>query len=194
VTSLTVSLAVLLTFLSLPIAFAQPLPTAKPEQVGLSSERLERLKETGKPITLFDVTVAHKNDAGGHGSAGTAGDYARFLQMMLNGGQLDGARLLSRATVAYMTSDHLDTIKPAIPFSAGYGFGLGFAVRKGNGVAAAPGSAGEYNWGGAAGTAFWIDPKEEMVVVIMTQTVPGVAAQRIDRTQWRQAVYQALVD
>jgi len=151
-------------------------------------------KETGKPITLFDVTVAHKNDAGGHGSAGTAGDYARFLQMMLNGGQLDGARLLSRATVAYMTSDHLDTIKPAIPFSAGYGFGLGFAVRKGNGVAAAPGSAGEYNWGGAAGTAFWIDPKEEMVVVIMTQTVPGVAAQRIDRTQWRQAVYQALVD
>ena len=151
-------------------------------------------KETGKPITLFDVTVAHKNDAGGHGSAGTAGDYARFLQMMLNGGQLDGARLLSRATVAYMTSDHLDTIKPAIPFSAGYGFGFGFAVRKGNGVAAAPGSAGEYNWGGAAGTAFWIDPKEEMVVVIMTQTVPGVAAQRIDRTQWRQAVYQALVD
>src|SRR5262249_39572045 len=147
-------------------------------------------KETGQPITLFDVTVAHKNDAGGHGSAGTAGDYARFLQMMLNGGQLDGARLLSRATVAYMTSDHLDPIKPAIPFSAGYGFGLGFAVRKGNGVAAAPGSAGEYNWGGAAGTAFWIDPKEEMVVVIMTQTVPGVAAQRIDRTQWRQAVYQ----
>ena len=151
-------------------------------------------KETGKPITLFDVTVAHKNDAGGHGSAGTAGDYARFLQMMLNGGQLDGARLLSRATVAYMTSDHLDTIKPAILLPAGYGFGLGFAVRKGNGVATWPGSAGEYNWGGAAGTAFWVDPKEEMIVVIMTQTVPGVAAQRIDRTQWRQAVYQALVD
>jgi CubicO group peptidase (beta-lactamase class C family) len=152
-------------------------------------------KETGKPITLFDVTVPHKNDAGGHGSAGTAGDYARFLQMMLNGGQLDGTRLLSRVTVAYMSSDHLDTIKPAMPtLQPGYTFGLGFAVRKGNGLNWAPGSAGEYNWGGAAGTGFWVDPKEQLVVVIMTQTVPGPAAQRIDRALWRQAVYQSLVD
>ena len=77
---------------------------------------------------------------------------------------------------------------------AGYGFGLGFAVRKGNGVASVPGSTGEYNWGGAAGTGFWVDPKEQFVVVIMTQTVPGIAAQRIDRALWRQAVYQALGD
>ena len=153
-------------------------------------------KETGKPITLLDVTVAQQNDAGGAGSAGTAGDYARFLQMLLNGGQLDGARLLSRATVAYMTADHLDTIKPAVPGSLtpGYGFGLGFAVRKDNGVANFPGSAGEFTWGGAAGTGFWVDPKEQLVVVVMTQTVPGVAAQRLDRARWRQAVYQALVD
>jgi CubicO group peptidase (beta-lactamase class C family) len=153
-------------------------------------------KETGKPITLLDVTVAQKNDAGGAGSAGTAGDYARFLQMLLNGGQLDGARLLSRTTVNYMTADHLDTIKPAVPGSLppGYGFGLGFAVRSGNGVANIPGSAGEFNWGGAAGTGFWVDPKEQLVVVVMTQTVPGVAAQRLDRARWRQAVYQALVD
>ena len=151
-------------------------------------------KETGKPITLLDVTVPQKNDAGGAGSAGTAADYARFLQMMLNGGQLDGARVLSRATVSYMTSDHLDTIKPATLLAPGYGFGLGFAVRKGNGVASVPGSAGEYNWGGAAGTGFWVDPKEQMVVVIMTQTVPGIAAQRVDRALWRQAVYQTLVD
>jgi len=153
-------------------------------------------KETGKPITLLDVTVAQKNDAGGAGSAGTAGDYARFLQMLLNGGQLDGARLLSRASVAYMTADHLDTIKPAVPGSLtpGYGFGLGFAVRKDNGVANFPGSAGEFTWGGAAGTGFWVDPKEQLVVVVMTQTVPGVAAQRLDRARWRQAVYQALVD
>ena len=114
--------------------------------------------------------------------------------MMLNGGQIDGARVLSRATVAYMTSDHLDTIKPAILLAPGYGFGLGFAVRKGNGVASVPGSTGEYNWGGAAGTGFWVDPKEQLVVVIMTQTVPGIAAQRIDRALWRQAVYQALGD
>jgi len=152
-------------------------------------------KETGKPITLLDVTVPQKNEAGGAGTAGTAGDYVRFLQMMLNGGQLDGARLLGRATVAYMTSDHLDTIKPAIPTLApGYTFGLGFAVRKGPGVASVPGSQGEYSWGGAAGTGFWVDPKEQMVVVIMTQTVPGPAAQRFDRALWRQAVYQALVD
>ena len=153
-------------------------------------------KGTGKPITLLDVTVSQKNDAGGAGSAGTAGDYARFLQMLLNGGQLDGARLLSRVTVAYMTADHLDTIKPPIPGSLppGYGFGLGFAVRKGNGVASVPGSAGEFNWGGAAGTGFWVDPKEQLAVVVMTQTVPGVAAQRLDRARWRQAVYQALVD
>ena len=152
-------------------------------------------KATGKPITLLDVTVPQKNDAGGAGSAGTAGDYVRFLQMLLNGGTLEGTRLLSRATVAYMTADHLDTIKPAMPgLAPGYGFGLGFAVRKGEGVANVPGSPGEYNWGGAAGTAFWVDRKEQLVVVIMTQTVPGVAAQRLDRARWRQAVYQALVD
>ena len=151
-------------------------------------------KETGKPITLLDVTVAQKNDAGGAGSAATAGDYARFCQMLLNGGQLDGVRLLSRATVAYMTSDHLDTIKPAIPtLQPGYGFGLGFAVRKAVGVNSTIGSAGEYNWGGAAGTGFWIDPKEQLVAIVMTQTVPG-PAQRFDRALFRHAVYQAIAD
>ena len=151
-------------------------------------------KATGKPIELLDVTVAQKNDAGGAGSAATAGDYARFLQMMLNGGQLDGVRLLSRATVAYMTADHLDTIKPAIPvLQPGYGFGLGFAVRKGGGVNNTIGSAGEYNWGGAAGTGFWIDPKEQLIAIMMTQTVPG-PAQRFDRALFRHAVYQAIVD
>ena len=151
-------------------------------------------KATGKPIELLDVTVAQKNDAGGAGSAATAGDYARFLQMMLNGGQLDGVRVLGRATVAYMTADHLDTIKPAIPvLQPGYGFGLGFAVRKGGGVNNTIGSAGEYNWGGAAGTGFWIDPKEQLIAIMMTQTVPG-PAQRVDRALFRHAVYQAIVD
>jgi CubicO group peptidase (beta-lactamase class C family) len=151
-------------------------------------------KETGKPITLLDVTVPQKNDAGGAGSAATTGDYARFLQMMLNGGQLDGVRVLSRATVAYMTADHLDTIKPAIvTLQPGYGFGLGFAVRKGTGVNSTVGSAGEYNWGGAAGTGFWVDPKEHLVAIMMTQTVPG-PAQRLDRALFRHAVYQAIAD
>jgi CubicO group peptidase (beta-lactamase class C family) len=151
-------------------------------------------KVTGKPITLLDVTVAQKNDAGGAGTAGTTGDYARFAQMLANGGQLDGARLLSRATVSYMTSDHLGTIKPAIALlQPGYGFGLGFAVRKETGVNSVPGSAGEYNWGGAAGTGFWIDPKEALICVIMTQTVPG-PAQRYDRALVRQLVYQAIME
>jgi CubicO group peptidase (beta-lactamase class C family) len=151
-------------------------------------------RETGRPITLLDVTVPQKNDAGGAGTAATAGDYARFAQMLLNGGRLDGVRVLSRATVAYMSADHLDAIKPAIPtLQPGYGFGLGFAVRKGTGVNSAMGSAGEYNWGGAGGTTFWVDPKEQMIAVLLTQTMPG-PAQRLDRALFRTAVYQALMD
>jgi CubicO group peptidase (beta-lactamase class C family) len=151
-------------------------------------------KATGRPITLLDVTVVQKNHAGGAGTAGTTGDYARFVQMLANGGQLDGARLLGRATVSYMTSDHLGTIKPAIALlQPGYGFGLGFAVRKESGVSSVPGSAGEYNWGGAAGTGFWVDPKEALICVIMTQTVPG-PAQRYDRALVRQLVYQAIIE
>jgi CubicO group peptidase (beta-lactamase class C family) len=97
-------------------------------------------KETGKPITLFDVTVAHKNDAGRHGSAGTAGDYARFLQMMLKGEQLDGARLLSRPTVAYMTSDHLDIIKAAAVMGAPVPVGPEAAAVMGAPVPVGPGA------------------------------------------------------
>jgi CubicO group peptidase (beta-lactamase class C family) len=150
-------------------------------------------KATGNPIKMLDVTVAQKNDAGGAGSAGTAADYTRFCQMLLNGGQLNGARVLGRATVAYMATDHLDTIKTAVPNAlAGYGFGLGFQVRRNDGVSNVMGFAGEYGWGGAAGTTFWIDPKEQLVAVLMTQTVFGTAAQRIDRALFRHALYQAL--
>ena len=66
-------------------------------------------------------------------------------------------------------------------------------MRKANGIASIPGSAGEYNWGGAAGTGFWVDPKEQLLVVIMTQTMPG-PAQRFDRALWRDAVYQTIID
>jgi CubicO group peptidase (beta-lactamase class C family) len=149
---------------------------------------------TGNPIFLLDVTVPQKNDAGGAGSAGTVADYARFSQMVLNGGQLDGARLLGRATVAHMASDHLGDIRVGSPILArGYGFGLGFAVRKETGLNYMTGSAGEYRWGGAAGTAFWIDPKEQMVVVWMTQAQPG-AARGLDRDLFRQLVQAAIID
>jgi CubicO group peptidase (beta-lactamase class C family) len=152
-------------------------------------------KATGKPIKLVDVTAPPKNDAGGAGSAGTAMDYARFLQMMLNGGRLEGARLLSRTSVRHMTSDHLGDIKVAMPraLTRGYGFGLGFAVRKADGLESVPGTAGEYRWGGAAGTHFWVDPKEELITVVMTQAPPGPPRGE-DRQLFRQMVLQAIAD
>ena len=149
---------------------------------------------SGEAVTLLDVTVAQKNDAGGAGSAGTVADYARFSEMLLNGGQLDRVRILGRATVAQMTSDHLGDIRVASPIlPRGYGFGLGFAVRKETGLNWVTGSAGEYRWGGAAGTAFWVDPKEQMVVVWMTQAQPGPRRGE-DRDLFRQLVQAALVD
>jgi CubicO group peptidase (beta-lactamase class C family) len=149
---------------------------------------------TGAAVALLDVTVPPKNDAGGAGSAGTTMDYARFSQMLLNGGQLDRVRLLGRATVAQMASDHLGDIRVASPILVrGYGFGLGFAVRKETGQSWVTGSPGEYRWGGAGGTAFWIDPKEQMVVVFMTQGQPGPRRGE-DRDLFRNMVQAAIVD
>jgi CubicO group peptidase (beta-lactamase class C family) len=148
---------------------------------------------TNTPINLLDVTVPQKNDAGGAGSVGTASDYARFLQMMINGGQLDGVRLLSRTTVNYMTADHLGDAKAsgATTLPAGTGFGLGFAVRRETGRFEVTGNAGEYYWAGAAGTGFYVDPKEELICVWMTQGQPGMA-RRYDRYLFKQLVYQAI--
>jgi CubicO group peptidase (beta-lactamase class C family) len=104
---------------------------------------------------------------------GTTSDYARFLQMLINGGTLDGKRYLSPKTVAYMTSDHMGSSVVPGPLylpGDGYGFGLGFAVRKVDGQAQLPGTEGDYNWGGAGGTYFWVDPKERMFVIYMMQS------------------------
>lgn len=150
---------------------------------------------TNTPISLLDVIVPQKNDAGGAGSVGTALDYARFLQMMINGGQLDGVRLLSRTTVKYMTSDHLGDTKAsgATTLPAGTGFGLGFAVRRETGRFEVTGNTGEYYWAGAAGTGFYVDPQEELICVWMTQGQPGMA-RRYDRYLFKQLVYQAISD
>ena len=152
-------------------------------------------RATRNPINLLDITVQQKNDAGGAGSVGTALDYARFLQMMINGGQLDGTRLLSRTTVAYMTSDHLGNANAsgATTLPAGTGFGLGFAVRRQTGLFEVTGSAGEYFWAGAAGTGFYVDPKEDLICVWMTQSQPGMP-RRYDRYLFKQMVYQAIAD
>jgi CubicO group peptidase (beta-lactamase class C family) len=163
---------------------AQPLP------VDLAS---------GQPNKLIDVSAQPKNDSGGAGAVSTARDYRRFAQMMLNGGQLDGERVLSRTTVALMTSDHLGThiSAPVTPGelglgTLGYGFGLGFAVRLAPGIAATPGSQGDYTWAGYAGTYFWVDPKEELAVVYMSQAPSPIRAHY--RRMLRQLVYQAIVD
>ncbi|HKA61265.1 MAG TPA: serine hydrolase domain-containing protein [Methylomirabilota bacterium] len=166
-------------------------PAAK---VGRLAQPFAKDPVTGEPVALLDVTVRQKNDAGGAGTAGTVADYARFSQMLLNGGHLGGTRLLGRATVAQMTADHLGDIPSASPILArGYGFGLGVAVRKETGLHWVTGSAGEYRWAGAAGTSFWVDPKEQMVVVWMTQGLPGQRRAE-DRDLFRQLVQAALVD
>ena len=168
----------------------------------VAKQKLDRLAQpfatdptTNTPTNLLDVTVAQKNDAGGAGSVGTAADYARFLQMMINGGQLDGVRLLSRTTVNYMASDHLGDAKSSgsVALLPGMGFGLGFAVRRQTGLFEVVGSAGEYFWAGAAGTGFYVDPKEEIICVWMTQAQPGMA-RRHDRYLFKQLVYQAISD
>ena len=165
-----------------------------PDKVRRLAQPLAVDRATGKPITLHDVTVAPKNDAGGAGAAGTAMDYARFLQMLANGGYLDSKWILAGTTVRLMTADHLGDIKPAIPLLApGYGFGLGFAIRRADGLSGVAGSAGEYNWGGAGGTMFWVDPREQLVAVLMTQAQPG-PWQREFRELFRQLVYQAIAD
>lgn len=165
-------------------------------------ENLDRLAQpfatdhaTGSSINLVDVTAPPKNDAGGAGSVGTAADYVRFLQMMLNGGQLEGVRLLSRTTVKYMTSDHLGEIKSAgfVALPPAIGFGLGFAVRRETGLFEVTGTAGEYYRAGAAGTGFYVDPKEELISILMTQALPGVP-RRYDRYLFKQLVYQAIDD
>ena len=119
-------------------------------------------------------------------------DYARFLQMLLNNGQLDGKRLLGRKTVELMTADHLGPIQGAPDLlPTGYGFGLGFAVRLQPGIATMPGSTGQYYWSGAAGTSFWVDPAERLFAVLMIQA-PG--PREYYRVLFRDLVYSAIVD
>ena len=178
-----------------PLAMTDSAFIVPPEKRDRLAQPFAVDRATDKPITLLDVTVAQKNDAGGAGSVGTTMDYARFLQMLLNGGELDGVRLLSPTTVAYMTADHLGDAKfsGSTTLPAGTGFGLGFAVRKETGLFEVTGTKGEYFWGGAAGTGFYVDPTEEIVVVWMTQGQPGIA-RRYDRYLFKQMVYQAITD
>lgn len=146
----------------------------------------------GKPQTLLAVTQRPAFLAGGHGMVSTAADYLRFTTMLLNGGELDGVRLLSRKTVEYMTSDHLGALSrgPAYSPGPGYGFGLGFGVRTSAGMAAMPGTVGDYYWGGLGGTYFWVDPKEKLIAILMLQ---APSQRDYYRALFRDLVYAAMV-
>jgi CubicO group peptidase (beta-lactamase class C family) len=129
---------------------------------------------------------------GGAGMVSTASDYLRYAQMMVNGGELDGKRYLSRKTVELMLSNHIvgmggSTIATTGP---GYGFGLGYGVRLDEGMGWVPGSKGDAMWAGAWGTSFWIDPKEKLVGILMSQS-PSNRVQT--RMLYKNLVYGALV-
>jgi len=130
-----------------------------------------------------------KSFSGGAGFVSTAGDYARFLQMMLNDGQLDGKRLISRKTVELMTTDAL---APPATFRPGEGFGLGFSVVKDVGLRGESSSVGEFGWGGAYHSTYWVDPHEQLVVVYLTQLNPS--GEMDDFGKLRALIHQAIVD
>ena len=169
------------------------------ENKGRLAEAFEKDALAGTTIKLIDVSKQPGNDSGGAGAVSTAGDYLRFAQMLANGGVLDGQRIMSRAILKLMTSDHLGSRLPLAPTPGGmvlggstYTFGLGFAVRPSDGIAPFPGSAGDFNWGGYAGTFFWVDPKEQLAVTLMVQSAG--ALRPYHRLLSRQLVYQAIAD
>ena len=171
-------------------------PSAKEARI---AKPLPADPDTGRP-TAFRVPVTPwQYDCGGGCASGTALDYVRFAQMLLNKGTFEGTRFLSRKTVEYMTSNQLG---PNVDVSRlhefpvehmdGFGFGLGVAVRTQPGIAGVPGTPGEFMWSGAQGTMFWVDPKEEMVVVFLANT-PG-PVRRHYRELVKTLVDQAIAD
>jgi CubicO group peptidase (beta-lactamase class C family) len=158
--------------------------------------------ENKKPSAI-DITKRPVWLSGGGGMVSTAVDYARLAQFFLDGGILDGVRLLSPKTIKLMTSNHLPAniqyapllqlqLGPMFPsLEVGNGFGLGFCVRTAPGLNPQPGSVGDYCWAGALGTYFWVDPEEDLVAVLMMQTR---FYRLYYRSYMRDMVYQALID
>src|SRR4030095_4790805 len=170
------------------------LPDSKVDRLAVvysatESGKLERAPDPGTGVGQGAyVKGPRKSFSGGAGILSNATDYARFLQMMLNGGELDGKRILSRKTVELMTVDHLVDKKG----EEGVGFGIGFYVVKDLGARGVPGSVGEFGWVGAYHSSYWVDPKKELVVVYFTQLLP--ARDVDDHGKLRTLIYQALMD
>ena len=170
------------------------LPPAKADRLATvysatPSGKIERAPTPGTMVSQGAyVEGPRKSFSGGAGIVSTALDYARFLQMMLNGGELEGARILGRKSVELMTVDHIGTLET----EPGRGFGLGFSVLKDVGLRGTPGSVGEFGWGGAYHSTYWVDPKEQLVVVYFTQLLPNAGLD--DHAKLRALLYQAIVD
>jgi CubicO group peptidase (beta-lactamase class C family) len=145
----------------------------------------------GEKIQLFNMLEKPVMESGGGGLVSTTMDYARFCQMLLGGGTLDGTRIIGRKTLELIASDHLGPhvkIKGTL-VPPGHSFGLGFAVRTQLGIAPFAGSVGQFFWSGMGGTFFWIDPKEDLFAVFMSQ---GPGQREYTRTLVRTLVYAAV--
>jgi CubicO group peptidase (beta-lactamase class C family) len=162
-----------------------------PENSGRLAEPFPTDPWTGEPVKLFDMLEQPAMESGGGGLVSTTMDYARFCQMLLNGGTLDGARIIGRKTLQWMASDHLapgvKVDSPLLP--PGHRFGLGFAVRTLDGLAPIAGTAGQSFWSRIGGTFFWNDPKEELFAVFMSQ---GPGQREYTRNAVRNLVNAAL--
>ncbi len=179
-----------------PLGMPDTAFTVPAEFHGHIAEPFARDPEGGVQMKVIDVRTDAALASGGGGLISTAMDYARFLQFMLNRGELDGVRLLGPRMIDFMTTDHLGDIAVAGPGSqsllpAGHGFGLGFAVRKLLGCATVPGSVGTYFWGGLAGTTFFVDPALDMFGCLMLQA-PN--QREYYRMLFRNMVYAAVLE
>ena len=174
-----------------PLQMAETAFHTGAENAGRLAEPFPTDPWNGDKVQLFNMLEKPAMESGGGGLVSTTMDYARFSQMLLNGGSLEGNRIIGRKTLQLMASDHLGphvkVDSPLMP--AGHGFGLGFAVRTHQGMAPFAGSPGQFFWSGMAGTFFWIDPKEELFAVFMAQ---GPGQREYIRSMLRGLVYAAV--
>jgi CubicO group peptidase (beta-lactamase class C family) len=174
-----------------PLQMAETAFHTGEENAGRLAEPFPTDPWSGEKVQLFNMLEKPVMESGGGGLVSTTMDYARFCQMLLSGGTLDGVRIIGRKTLQLMACDHLGpTVKVNSPLMpAGHGFGLGFAVRTHQGMAPFAGSLGEFFWSGMAGTYFWIDPTEDLFAVFMMQ---GPGQRQHFRYLLRSLVYAAV--